>query len=345
MSIGGPARPPTLDEVAARAGVGRGTVSRVINGSSQVSDTARAAVTKAVAELGYVPNRAARSLVTRATDTIALVVSESQERVFGEPFFGQIVRGISGALAGTRRQLVLTMTQSDESGGTPADRLNLESFLSRQQMDGVLLLSLHGDDPLQEQLAARGVPAVLGGRPAGPVKLHYVDADNAGGAAEAVAHLARVGRRRIATVTGPQDMAAGVERLQGYRAALGPAGLGYDPALVATGDFSEASGYEGGKALLASAPDLDAVFAASDQMAIGVMAALAAAGRRVPADVAVIGFDDVPISRHVTPSLTTVHQPIQEMGAAMVHLLTDLIEERPVADVVLSTHLVVRESA
>lgn len=342
MSTGGPARPPTLDEVAARAGVGRGTVSRVINGSSQVSEGARAAVMKAVAELGYVPNRAARSLVTRATDTIALVVSESQERVFGEPFFGQIVRGISGALAGTRRQLVLTMTQSAESG---LDRLNLESYLSRQQMDGVLLLSLHGDDPLQEQLAARGVPAVLGGRPAGPVKLHYVDADNAGGAAEAVAHLARIGRRRIATVTGPQDMAAGVERLQGYRAALGPAGLGYDPALVATGDFSEASGYEGGKALLESAPDIDAVFAASDQMAIGVMAALSAAGRRVPDDVAVIGFDDVPISRHVTPSLTTVHQPIQEMGAAMVHLLTDLIEERPVADVVLSTHLVVRESA
>jgi DNA-binding LacI/PurR family transcriptional regulator len=342
MSNGGPARPPTLDEVAARAGVGRGTVSRVINGSSQVSDTTRTAVLKAVDELGYVPNRAARSLVTRATDTIALVVSESQERVFGEPFFGQIVRGISGALAGTRRQLVLTMTQSGESG---VDRLNLESYLSRQHMDGVLLLSLHGDDPLQEQLASRGVPAVLGGRPAGPVKLHYVDADNAGGAAEAVAHLARAGRRRIATVTGPQDMAAGVERLHGYRVALGTAGLGYDPVLVATGDFSEASGFEAGKALLESAPDVDAVFAASDQMAIGVMAALAAAGRRVPDDVAVIGFDDVPISRHVTPSLTTVHQPIQEMGAAMVHLLTDLIDGRPVADVVLDTHLVVRESA
>jgi len=332
-----PDRPPTLEEVAELAGVGRGTASRVINGSLQVSEAARTAVLQAVEELGYVPNRAARSLVTQLTDVIALVVSESEDRLFGEPFFGQVVRGVTSALSGTSRQLLLTMAHRE------ADRGRLNDYLSRQHVDGVLLLSLHGDDPLPGQLARRGVPAVLGGRPHAEGDLPFVDMDNAGGAAAAVEHLIAAGRRRVATITGPADMSAGRQRLEGYRTAL----AGHDlPTLVETGDFSEDSGRRAARALLERAADLDALFCASDQMAIGAMRELTASGRAVPADVAVVGFDDSPTSRHTTPSLTTVHQPVEDMGIRMVQSLSRLIEHpgEPVEDVVLPTHLVVRDS-
>ena len=152
---------PTLDQVAARAGVGRGTVSRVINGSSQVSERTRQTVLAAVTELGYVPNLAARALVTRRTDTVALVVSESEDRLFGEPFFAGVVRGISAGVTAAGRQLVLALT-AGQDGERPIER-----YLTRQHVDGVLLLSLHGDDPLPRQLRERGLPVVLGGRPLG----------------------------------------------------------------------------------------------------------------------------------------------------------------------------------
>src|SRR2546430_12957275 len=152
--------PPTLDQVAARAGVGRGTVSRVVNGSKQVSPQAREAVQQAIDELGYVPNRAARALVTRRTDAVALVVSESEERVFGEPFFARIVRAISSALTETNMQLWLAMAQS------PDERRLVEHHLTSQHVDGVMLLSLHDEDPLPALLAQRGLPMVLGGRTA-----------------------------------------------------------------------------------------------------------------------------------------------------------------------------------
>jgi DNA-binding LacI/PurR family transcriptional regulator len=333
-------RPPTLEEVALRAGVGRGTASRVINGSEQVSEAARTAVLQAVEDLGYVPNRAARSLVTRLTDVIALVVSESEERFFGEPFFGQIVRGVSTALAGGNRQLLLTMSHRAH------DRGRLDNYLSRQHVDGVLLLSLHGDDPLPRQLAARGVPAVLGGRPSERASLPFVDVDNASGAALAVSHLAGLGRRRIATITGPLDMSAGQLRLNGYRSALADHGLPVDPSLIIEGDFSEQSGRAATATLLDRVPDLDALFAASDPMAVAALAELAARGRRVPQDVAVVGFDDSPTSRYTTPQLTTVHQPVEKMGEQMVRLLEEVIDGGPTpADVVLEPHLVLRDSA
>src|SRR5262245_41117418 len=151
--------------VAARAGVGRGTVSRVVNGSPQVSPQARAAVEQAIEELGYVPNRAARALVTQRTDSVALVVSESEERVFGEPFFAGIIRGINSTLLETPMQLWLAMAQSK------AERERVEHHLTPQHVDGVLLLSLHGDDPLPALLAQRGVPVVLGGQPVGKVRI------------------------------------------------------------------------------------------------------------------------------------------------------------------------------
>jgi DNA-binding LacI/PurR family transcriptional regulator len=340
MSTEAAHRAPTLEEVAALAGVGRGTASRVVNGSSQVSESARSAVLKAIEELGYVPNRAARSLVTRLTDTVALVVSESDERFFGEPFFAGIVRGVSSALAETQHQLLLAIAQ------TPGERARLENFLTPQHVDGVLLLSLHGDDPLPEFLESRGLPAVLGGRPAGTEPTSYVDVDNAAGAVLAVEHLVRSGRRRIATIGGPLDMSAGVGRLEGYRLALAAAGLAGDEGLVAYGDFSEHSGTVATAELLDRGQDVDAIFAASDPMAIGALRMLASRGIRVPDDIALIGFDDSPSSRHTSPLLTSVHQPVEAMGREMVRILTARIKREPVQlQVVLDTHLVVRESA
>jgi DNA-binding LacI/PurR family transcriptional regulator len=328
---------PTLDSVAARAGVGRGTASRVLNGSPQVSPQARAAVEAAIVELGYVPNRAARLLVTQRTDSVALIVSESQERVFGEPFFAGVLRGINSALIETSLQLWLAMAATTEQ------RRRIEHHLTDQHVDGVLLLSLHDDDPLPAVLRAREMPFVLGGLPA---RLEpgdaFVDVDNVAGARKAVDYLRSRGARTIATVAGPQDMEVGRARLAGYRAAVDGAG-----ELIAYGDFTEDGGWTAMRALLDRAPWLDSVFVASDLMASGALRALREAGRRVPEEVLVIGFEDAPVARQTHPPLTTVHQPVEEMGRRMAELLIARIAGDPdaVSHVLLDTHLVRRASA
>jgi DNA-binding LacI/PurR family transcriptional regulator len=320
----------------------------VVNGSPQVSQETRAAVLAAIEELGYVPNRAARALVTQRTDSVALVVSESEERVFGEPFFAGIVRGISTVLADTDLQLWLALAQS------PTERQRVEGHLTSQHVDGVMLLSLHDADPLPGLLADRGLPTVLGGRPARMVRpggsgdegVSYVDVDNEGGAKQAVAHLLASGRRRIGVIAGPQDMGVGVARLAGYRDALRDAGVPEDQTLVAYGDFSELSGVRATDQLLSRRADLDAVFAASDLMAVGALRALRDAGRRVPADVAVVGFEDSTLARQTDPPLTTVFQPVEAMGREMARLLVARIAGEPAGGhVLLDTHLVGRLSA
>jgi DNA-binding LacI/PurR family transcriptional regulator len=325
---------PTLEEVAARAGVGRGTVSRVVNGSAQVSPRARQAVEEAIQELGYVPNRAARTLVTQRTDSVALVIFESGERFFAEPFFGRIVQATSSVLVARNLQMVLMIAQA------PEERRRLEGYLTRQHVDGALLLSLHGDDPLPAVLEERGVATVRAGRPTYADRGSYVDADNRGGAREAVSYLWSRGRRRIAAITGPLDMAAGIGRLEGYRDVVGD-------GPVAFGDFSEESGAAAMYRLLELHPDLDAVFAASDTMASGAMRVLRQHGRRVPQDVAVIGFDDSIVAQHTDPQLTSVDQPIAEMGREMVRLLLAKIDgdEPETGQIELPTRLVIRGSA
>ncbi|MBO3751356.1 LacI family DNA-binding transcriptional regulator [Streptosporangiaceae bacterium NEAU-GS5] len=330
---------PTLEAVAARAGVGRGTVSRVINGSPKVSEKARDAVMGAIQELGYVPNRAARTLVTRRTDMVALVVSESEQRVFDEPFFAGIIRGISSALSEAGLQLILSMAQNRE------EHERLEGFLAGQHVDGVLLTSVHAGDPLPGRLEELGVPTVVGGRPVGFDAISYVDIDNRAGARQAVKHLLARGCARIATIAGPQDMGVGVDRLAGYRDALLATAR---PEIVAYADeFSEESGARAMQELATREPGLDAVFAASDALALGAIRVLKDAGCSVPGDVAVVGFEDAPAAAHSSPPLTTVHQPMDVMGRQMAQLLIARINgdrlEQPV--VILDTHLVLRDSA
>lgn len=331
----------TLEEVASRAGVSRATVSRVVNGSPKVNADIRRAVEAAVLELGYVPNRAARSLVTRRSDSIGLIIAEPTNVLFSDPFFPRLLRGISAALTARDLQLVLLMPASPSETDRTAD------YLTAGHVDGVLVVSLHDDDPLPTRLAEAHIPMVLSPRPRRPISVSYVDVDNRGGAHGAVAHLIARGRKVIATVAGPSDMAPGVDRLAGYRDALVDAGLGTDPKLEVVADFSQAGGASAMERLLAARPDIDAVFAASDLMAAGALAALTAAGRRVPHDVALVGFDDSPVATTTQPALTSVRQPIEEMGHEMARLLIDAIEGAdPVPRrVILATELIERASS
>ncbi|SCK54994.1 transcriptional regulator, LacI family [Streptomyces sp. WMMB 714] len=310
---------PTLEQVAARAGVGRGTVSRVINGSPSVSDRTRAAVEAAVAELGYVPNGAARALAAGSADAVALVVPETETKLFAEPYFSGILRGVSAELADSSMQLLLTLIRDEH------ERDRFAQYAAARRVDGVLLVSVHADDPLPDQLVESGMPAVLGGRRSGAETVPYVDSDNVGGAQIAVEHLIGRGRRAVATITGPLDMYVAQCRLEGHRAALLAAGREDDERLVAHGDFTEEGGKRAMRELLERAPEVDAVFCASDLMASGARLALREAGRDVPADVALVGFDDSAVARHMDPPLTSVRQPIEEMGRAMVRTLLGLM--------------------
>lgn len=330
----------TLEEVARLANVSRATASRVVNGDRRVGEAARSAVEGAVRQLGYVPNPAARSLVTRRSDSVAVVITEPTGRLFGDPFFPRLLRGISDALADGGLQLVLLMPQG------PADEPRVARYLSGGHTDGVLLVSLHGADPLPGDLRGRGIPVVVAGRPTA-AGLTYVDVDNRGGAAAAVRHLLETGRRRIGTIAGPQDMAPGADRLAGYRDALSSAGFGIDDERVSIADFTLDGGRAAMAALLERDPGVDGVFAASDLMALGAMDVLRAAGRRIPEDVALVGFDDSPLAESATPPLSSIRQPIEEMGREMTRLLLSSLrrEDGPPRRVVLDTTLVARRSS
>ncbi|MET9800024.1 LacI family DNA-binding transcriptional regulator [Streptomyces sp. NPDC006368] len=342
MVASGRSGPPTLEEVAALAGVGRGTVSRVVNNAPGVKEATRLLVQQAIAQLGYVPNRAARALAGSRSDAVALVIPESARRFFTEPFFSDIVHGVTAGLADTDMQLLLTLVRGDK------ERQRFVQYARAGRVDGVLLVSVHDSEPLPDMLAELEVPTVLSGRRRSDESVSYVDSDNVGGARAAVRHLAETGRRAIATIAGPLDMYGAQCRLRGYQEAMREAFGEVDPAYTAQGDFTEESGRRATEELLERHPGLDAVFAASDVMAAGALQVLRAAGRRVPEDVAVVGFDDSPIAQHTDPPLTTVRQPVEEMGRAMARVLLESIDDRNKAaawrHVILRTELVKRAS-
>ncbi|HZB30217.1 MAG TPA: LacI family DNA-binding transcriptional regulator [Streptosporangiaceae bacterium] len=328
---------PTLEKVALRAGVSRATVSRVVNGAPTVHPRIRDTVLRVVRELGYVPNPAARSLVTQRTDSYALVVPEQASRVFSDDqFFPGVISGVHQELEEADKQLVLMLASS----ATSHDRI--ERYAIGGHVDGVMFASLHGADPMPAALARLGIPVVANGRPLGRRTVPYVDVDHAGGVGLAIGHLLERGRTRIATIAGPQDMVAGIERLTGYRTALRGSRR---RSIVAVGDFTRESGATAMRQLLDDDPRLDAVFVASDLMAEGALRTLRRAGRRVPDDVAVIGFDDVALARYTEPPLTTVRQPISEIGRVLAGQLLRLAAGEDIApEVVLPTELVIRES-
>ncbi|KQQ93039.1 LacI family transcriptional regulator [Leifsonia sp. Leaf325] len=329
---------PTLEMVAAHAGVSRATVSRVVNGSPKVTPDVTEVVQRAIEALNYVPNRAARSLASRKTQAIALIVPESAARVFADPFFASVVQGIALHLADTDYTLNMIIESESQSGKT-------RRYLLGGNVDGALVVSHHTGDHSYAQLS-RTLPVVFGGRPLSDTESdnHFIDVDNQHGAETAVAHLVASGRTKIATIAGPQDMPPGLDRLAGWREVLTQHGM--DTDLFEVGDFSPASGVTAMKRLLAREPKIDGVFAANDQMAIGAYSAIREAGLRIPEDIAVIGFDDDIYGATATPALTTVHQPSVEMGREMARVLVKLIEGEPVDTLTkLKTSLVVRASA
>lgn len=333
-----PHRSPTLEDVAARAGVSRATASRVVNDDPRVRESARAAVNAAVAELGYRPNRAARSLVVREPDSVSVLVHEPDERLFADPFFGGTLRGVNQRLAGTPLQMVLVM------GDPERDAERMERYLRGGHTDGVIVVSAHRAEGLVRALTETRLPTVFVGRPLTEGDpFPYVDVDNREGGRLAARRLVERGCRRIATITGPWDMAAGVDRRDGWGEVLADAGLPTD--LVEQADFTARGGAAAMRRLLAAAPDLDGVFVASDLMAVAAMGELQAAGRRVPEDVALVGFDDSAAAVVTRPPLTTVSNPVTQMAVRATELLLAVMAGRPARSEVLPTRLVPRGTA
>jgi DNA-binding LacI/PurR family transcriptional regulator len=330
-------RPPTVDEVAQRAGVSTGTVSRVINNAQHVSKKARQAVERAIEELGYVPNVAARSLASQRRGAVVLAVSSDDAALFANLFFAQVITGVSAVIEETDLELLLVLAASERGRG------RLARILQSRRADGVMLLALRENDPLSKLADGSGLPVVHGGRSLDRTPQWYVDADNRGGARQAVEYLISTGRQNIGTITGALDMHVGVSRYMGFREAVVLAGL--SDRRVAHGDFGETSGAAGMTRLLDEHPDLDAVFVASDAMAAGALTVLRQRGRAVPQDIAVVGFNDIVTAQHTQPALTTVHQPIEALGREMTRMLIRLINGEQPTPLILPTELVVRDSA
>lgn len=329
----------TLEDVAREAGVSRATASRAIRGGDLVSSANREAVQEAVERLGYVPNPAARSLVTRQTDTIAVVVPEHDDRIFSDPFIGRTIAGVGEALADTPQQVVLLM-RSRSRGNE-----QLAAYLRGGHVDGIVVVSHHRDDHLAREIARSQLPTAFIGRPLEDgIDLPYVDLDNVAGGRLAAERLLASGMRHPATVTGPQDMVAAIDRLAGWGEALRAAGL--DDAVRYEGDFTMLPAQELGRRLFEEHPEVDGVFAANDLIAVGVMNAARERGLRVPGDVRIVGFDDTPLGMSTHPQLTSITNPAGELARIATQLVLDqLAGERPAWPVILTPELVARESA
>jgi LacI family transcriptional regulator len=332
---------PTLEEVAALAGVSRSTVSRVVNEHPGVREQVRDRVNQVIRETGYQPHAAARSLVTRSTQIIGAIIPEALTTLFTDPFFPLLLSGITQACNAHHYHLMLSLFN-----GPAGQEEMYRRVVHSGHLDGVVVASTRVDDPLMARLLADRVPSVMVGRHPDE-RVSYVDADNVAGARMAVEHLIHIGHHRIATITGPLNMTSGEDRLEGYLQALAAHRLPVDEDLIVEGDFTEFSSMAAARRLLSLS--VTAIFAASDIMAVGALKVIREAGLQVPQDVALVGFDDVPVFSALQPALTTVRQPIEQMGSMAADLLLNLLQDPPSADapahkIVLPARLVVRES-
>ena len=309
----------SIKEVALKAGVSIATVSRVLNDKGPVAVETRQRILAAIEQLRYVPHGAARSLITNQTDTIGVLLPD----LYGE-FFSEVIRGID--LAARRSGFHVLIS------GFHSDRAEIEAVLRalRGRVDGLIVLSPDVDAQSLRRNLPETLPVVLLNTPmeGNGAAFDAINLDNHGGAFAMVRHLAGLGHRRIAFLRGPEENADARERLRGYRDALLSLGIEREEALELGGDFSEESGYRAGQRLLALEPRPAAVFAANDSMAIGCLFALREAGVQVPGDIALAGFDDIPIARYITPSLSSVHVPIAELGTRAMERLLHAVDSK-----------------
>jgi LacI family transcriptional regulator len=298
-------------------------------------------VWQAIRKSGYQPHALARSLVTNRTQIIGMIIPEAVTTLFTDPFFSLLLRGATEICNAHRYQLLLSLFDD------PAGQEEMyQRILRSGYLDGVIVASTSLDDPLIPDLLRDRIPFVSVGRYPNE-RVQYVDVDNVSGARMAVEHLIRQGHQRIATITGPPDMIAGQDRLEGYRQALKAHRIPVEEELVVEGDWTDNSGMVAMQQLLSNSPS--AVFIASDMMAIGALQALRQAGWQVPQDIALVGFDDIPIVSAIEPALTTVRQPIERMGSMAVEVLLSVLEgaseEEALAHrIILPPELVVRAS-
>jgi len=333
--------PLTLEGIARIAGVSRSTVSRVVNDHPSVRAEVRGEVWRVIRETGYQPHAAARSLVTRRTRILGVVIPEPITKLFTDPFFPILLYGITETCNAQHYHLMLSLFHHPSEQDDQYRRI-----VGNGHLDGVIVASAHMDDPLPSRLLDDGIPFVVVGRYPGDC-VNSIDIDNVGGSCQAVEHLTRLGHTQIATISGPLTMTSGADRLSGYKQTLAAHGIALDADLIIEGNYTEDSGYAATKRLLTT--PATAIFAASDIMAIGALKALHEAGRRVPEDIALVGFDDIPLASSVQPALTTVRQPIRELGSAVADLLMGILDDPPAPGAaahksVLPTHLVVRQS-
>lgn len=333
------ARRPTIEDVARVAGVSRSTVSRVLNGGRHVRPEVISSVNRAVGALGYTVNQAARNLAVGRTGSVAFVISEESEHLFGDPNFGVLVRTFSRELR--RRGQHLLVTTAQDYG----EETFLADYLTAGHVDGALFALPREGETLLNRIARSGLPVVVQGQPLGfEQELSWVAADEEAAAFEAVGYLFGQGRSRIGTITGPLNTSSGRRRLEGYQRAVGTSS---PRSLVAIGDWSPVSARLGAEQLIERHPRLDGLFVASDLMAVDAMAVLKGSGRRIPEDVAVVGFDDSTVAVRADPPLTTVHQSFEQSAAESVRILNELIAEPGSGPqhVLMPTKLVRRNSA
>lgn len=328
----------TLREISEAAGVSISTVSRVINDHPNVRSDVRARVNRVIQETGYQPNPAARSLAGGKSCIIGLIIPETTHILFSDPYFSRLIRSVAGACRRYDYTLSLFLFDATEDKAKLVDRV-----IKRHLLDGLILTATSKGDPLINQLFKTRVPFVLVGRHEHP-NVHFVDADNEAGAYSAVSHLLNQGYRRIATITGPMSNEAAVQRKEGYLRALHSRAAQVDLSLIVEADFTETGGHKAMKCLLPHEPD--AVFVASDRMAQGALRALQQAGLAVPDDMGLIAYDDLPVAAQTVPPLTTVRQPIAQMGAVAVETLLDVLQSgpEPTRRIILPTELVIRAS-
>jgi LacI family transcriptional regulator len=307
----------TIKEVAKKAGVSVATVSRVFNASGPVGAETARRVREVAAELHYHPHGGARSLITSKTHCLGVLLPD----LYGD-FFSELIRGLDQRAQQGGFHLLLSSAHHGKREVEAAMRA------MRGRVDALVAMSPHLDE---EALIANLPPSLPVSLVSSRLQHERYDSlviDNARGAGAMVAHLIGQGHRRVAIIRGAAGNYDAEERLRGYRAALAAAGIGGDPALELAGDFTEASGFQAARELVALADPPTAIFAANDAMAIGALSALRELGRRVPEDVAVGGFDDIPLARYLNPALSSVHVPIAEMGARAADLALEALQAK-----------------